>query len=250
MPHEYGLEGSKRLFPTYRHHRHSQLRLFENLVVFGILGERSKLSEAGPHSAWLRVSGGKEISGDLVRLTSIAGKVIPNSVKVDTLPAGHQPFRIRSMEVEVPNPGIQENLVPGIDPRDWRVHNNQPLNLVGVRRGVGVRDHVTDVVSSNKRLVVSQRGHNGAHVLGLSLFIVAIGRLGGAPNTTEIRHHYCMVLHEICGQRSPGIAIFCVPMNEHHYGPASARTHKNVCPFRALYGSLMKARGQGRGSLA
>jgi hypothetical protein len=80
--------------------------LLENLVVFGILGERSKLSEASPHSTRLRVSGGKEISGGLVRLTRIAGKIIPYPVKVDTLPACHQPFRIRSMEVEVPNPGI------------------------------------------------------------------------------------------------------------------------------------------------
>jgi hypothetical protein len=85
------------------------------------------LSEAGSHSAWLRVSGGKEISGGLVRLTRIAGKIIPYSVKVDTLPACHEAFRIRSMKVEVPNPWIQENLVPGITPGDWRVHNNQPL---------------------------------------------------------------------------------------------------------------------------
>src|SRR6266853_6955523 len=106
MTHDHSLQGTEGLLSTYRHHRHRYLRLFENLVVFGIPGERSKLSEAGPHSAWVRVSGGKEISSDLVRLTAIAGKVIPYSVKVDTLPACHQPFRVRSMEVEVPNAGI------------------------------------------------------------------------------------------------------------------------------------------------
>src|SRR6266699_5182646 len=106
MPHDYGLEGAKRLPPTYRHHRHRQLRLYEDLVVLRILGERSKLSEAGPHSAWLRVNGGKEISGGFVGPTWIAGKVIPYSVKVDTLPARHQPFCIRSREVEVPNARI------------------------------------------------------------------------------------------------------------------------------------------------
>src|ERR1700746_1356355 len=87
MPHDYGLGGTKRLLPTYRHHRHHELRLFENLIVFGILGERSKLSEPGPHSTWLRVSSGKEISSGLVRLTRIRRKVIPYPVKVDTLPA-------------------------------------------------------------------------------------------------------------------------------------------------------------------
>src|SRR5260370_30821890 len=106
MPHDYGLEGAKRLLPTYRHHRHRQLRLFEDLVVLRILGESRKLREPGPHSTWLRVSSGKKISGGFVRPTWIARKVIPYSVKVDTLPACHQPFFIRSMEVEVPNAGI------------------------------------------------------------------------------------------------------------------------------------------------
>src|SRR5437667_11765822 len=101
MPHDYGLEGAKRLLPTYRHHRHRQLRLFEDLVVLRILGESRKLSEPGPHPARLRISGSKEISGGVVRLTRIAGKVIPYPVKVDTLSACHQPFRVRSTEIEV-----------------------------------------------------------------------------------------------------------------------------------------------------
>src|SRR3984893_17743658 len=103
MPHDYGLEGAKRLPPTYRHHRHRQLGLFEGLVVLRILGESRKLREPGPHSTRLRVRSGKKISGDFVGPTWIAGKVIPYSVKVDTLPARHQPFCIRSIEVEVPN---------------------------------------------------------------------------------------------------------------------------------------------------
>src|SRR6266581_640109 len=106
MPHDYGLEGAKRLLPTYRHHRHRQLRLFEDLVVLRVLGESRKLREPGPHSTGLRVSGGIEISGGLVRLARIGGKVVPNPVTVNKLPASHQPFRIRSMEVEVPNAGI------------------------------------------------------------------------------------------------------------------------------------------------
>src|SRR6266581_3898796 len=80
--------------------------LFEDLVVLRILGECGKLREPCPHSTWLRVAGRKEISGGLVRLTRIAGTVVPYPVKVDTLPPFHQSFRIRSMEIEVPNPGI------------------------------------------------------------------------------------------------------------------------------------------------
>src|ERR1700730_13439164 len=113
MPHDDSLEGTEGLLSAYRHHGHSQLRLFEDLVVLRILGERGKLREPGSHSTWLRVSGGKEISGGLVRLTRIAGKVVPYPVKVNKLPTCHQPLRIRSMEVEVPNPGIVENLGQG-----------------------------------------------------------------------------------------------------------------------------------------
>jgi hypothetical protein len=79
--------------------------------------------------------------------------------------------------------------------------------------------------------------YDRTNILGLSLFIVTFGRLGGTPNATEVGHYYRMILHEICGQRSPRVAILSVPMDEHHYGPASSPTHKNVCPFRALYGS-------------
>src|SRR6266702_400972 len=138
MTHDHSLEGAEGLLSTYRHHRHRQLRLFENLVVLRILRESGKLREPGPHSTWLCVSGSKNISGGFVRFAWVGGKVVPNPVKVNTLPASHQAFRIRSMEVEVPDPGIQENLVPGINPRDGCVHNDQPLNFIGVNRGVDV----------------------------------------------------------------------------------------------------------------
>src|SRR6202165_2062532 len=250
MTHDHSLEGTEGLLSTHRHHRHGQLRLVEDLVVLCILGKRGKLRESGPHSTWLRLSGDKEISGGLVRLTRIAGKVVPYPVKVDTLPTCHQPLRIRSMEVEVPNPGILQNLAPGIDPGDRRVHNNQPLNLIGISRGVGGCNHVADGVSNNNCLVVSQRGHNGTHILGLSLLVVAVGGLGGPPNAAEVWHHYRMVLHEICGQRSPRIAIFRVPMDEYHNWTASSPTRKNICPFRGVYRLCLKARRQGGLSLA
>src|SRR5882762_5229938 len=118
MTHDHCLEGAEGFLSTHCHHRHRQLRLFEDLVVLRILGERGKLREPSPHSTRLRVSSSKEISGGLVRLTRIAGKVVPYPVKIDTLPACHQPFRIRSMEVEVPHSGFWrislQGSIPGI----------------------------------------------------------------------------------------------------------------------------------------
>src|SRR5713101_424603 len=169
VTHDHSLKGTERLLSTNRHHRHSQFGLFEDLVVLRILGEGGKLCEPGPHSAWLCVGRGKEISGVFVWFTWISSKVIPYPVKVDTLAACYQAFRIRSVKVEVPNSGILQNLTPRINPRNRCIHNDQPLNLVGVHRSIGVRDHIADIVSNNKCLVVSERGDNGTHILGLSL---------------------------------------------------------------------------------
>ena len=65
----------------------------------------------------------------------------------------------------------------------------------------------------------------------------------------SVRHDYHVVLHEICGQRSPRIAVFRVPMDEDHHGTASSPTPKNVCPFRAVDGLCLKAGRQGGLSL-
>src|SRR5437879_11723224 len=115
MTHNHSLQRTEGLLSTYRHHRHCQFRLFEDLIVLRILRESGKLREPGSHSTRLRVSGGKEISGGLVRLPSIGRKVIPTPVKVDTFPTRHRPFRTGSTKVEVPNPRIVENLAPGIN---------------------------------------------------------------------------------------------------------------------------------------
>src|SRR5258708_19575485 len=99
MPHDYGLEGAKRLLPTYRHHRHRQLRLFEDLVVLGILGESRKLREPGPHSTGLCVSGGKKISSGFVRLTWFALKSVPHPLKLNTPPPPPPPFPSRTTQI-------------------------------------------------------------------------------------------------------------------------------------------------------
>src|SRR5260370_5009626 len=99
MTHDHSMHGTKGLLSTYRHHRHSQLRFFKDPVVLCVLRERRKLSEPGPHPARLRISGSKEISGDVVRLTRIAGNVIPYPVKVATLSACDHPFSVRATAI-------------------------------------------------------------------------------------------------------------------------------------------------------
>src|ERR1700733_16179847 len=124
MTHDHSLQRTEGLLSANRHYRHGQLRLFEDLVVLRILRERGELRESCPHSTRLRISSGKEIPGVLVGLTRIPGKVVPYPVKIDSLPPCHQPFRIRPVKVEVPDPGILENLAPRFDPGNWSVHHH------------------------------------------------------------------------------------------------------------------------------
>src|ERR1700689_3577592 len=94
----------------------------ENFIVPCILGKRCELCKSSPHSPWLRVSGGKEISGRFVRFGGIAREVIPNSIEVDALTPSHEPFCIRTMKIEMPDSRVQQNLLPRLDPRNRCVH--------------------------------------------------------------------------------------------------------------------------------
>src|SRR5258708_37012683 len=104
MTHDHRLEGAEGLLSTYRHHRHRKLRLFENLVVLRILRVSGKLREPGPHSARLRVSDGKEISGGFVGLTRIGGKIISYFVGINTFPARPMPLPLRPSGREASKP--------------------------------------------------------------------------------------------------------------------------------------------------
>src|SRR5437660_11894601 len=68
ITHDHSLHGTERRLSTYRHHRHSQLRLFKDLVVVRIGRESGELSEPGAHPTWSVVSGSKDIAGGLVSL--------------------------------------------------------------------------------------------------------------------------------------------------------------------------------------
>src|SRR6202030_2940156 len=83
MTHDHSLQGTEGFLSTNRHHRHRQLGLFENLIIFRILRERGELREPCPHATRLSISSGKEIPGVLVRLPRIGGKVVPYPVKID-----------------------------------------------------------------------------------------------------------------------------------------------------------------------
>src|SRR6266705_938317 len=156
VTHDDRLQCSERLLPTNSQDGHRQFHLFEDFVVFHIGGECCELREASPHASGLCVGGCEEISGGFVRLRRIAREIVPDSVEVDALPTCDKPLGIRTVEVEMPDARILENRAPRLDAGNGSVHYNQTLNSVRVHRGVGVSDHVADVVSDDEGLVESE----------------------------------------------------------------------------------------------
>src|SRR5205807_8861822 len=99
--------------------------------------------------------GSVEISSGFVRFRQIAHENVPESVQIDSLPTCNKPLGVRAVEVEMPDARTKENRVPRLDAGNRRVHYDQTVNLVRVHRGVGVSDHVADVVSDDRGSVES-----------------------------------------------------------------------------------------------
>src|SRR4029077_3319069 len=52
------------------------------------------------------------------------------------------------------------------------------------------------------------------------------------------------ILHEICGQRSPGVTVLRITVNEDNHRPLSSPAHEDVRCFRAVNGFFLKTRWQ------
>ena len=53
-------------------------------------------------------------------MVGIAGEVIPDAIEVDALAAGYEALGVRAVEVEVPERGRDDDLVPRADAGDRR----------------------------------------------------------------------------------------------------------------------------------
>src|ERR1700756_1016224 len=87
VTHNHGLQSAERLLSAHSKHRHGELLLLEDSIIFRILRERGKLREPSSHSSWLCVGCCEEVSGCFVRFFRIGGEVIPDSVEVNAFAA-------------------------------------------------------------------------------------------------------------------------------------------------------------------
>ncbi len=109
---------------------------------------------------------------------------------------------------------IFDDVVPWGDAGNGCVHDDEAVDFVGVEGGVGVGDHVADVVRDDGGVVEAEGGDDGADVGGLSFLVVASGWAGGAADAAEIGYDDRVSFDEFGGERSPGVACFCVAVDE------------------------------------
>ena len=67
-------------------------------------------------------------------------------LEVDPFAAGHELERHFAVKVEMPQVTQQPDGFPIADAREERVHQDESIDFRRVLRGVGVRDHQSDVV--------------------------------------------------------------------------------------------------------
>ncbi len=85
----------------------------------------------------------------LVEVLRIGRELVPEAVEVDPLAALHEPFHVRAAEAEVPEQRVLQNLVPGADAGDRRVHQDQMADPARILGDEGVGDHVADIVGDH-----------------------------------------------------------------------------------------------------
>src|SRR6266436_6482959 len=198
------------------------------------LRECGELRKTRSHSSRLRVGRGEKVSRGLVWLAWITGEVIPNAIKIDTFPARDQPFRVRSVKVEMPDTRALQYFAPWIDSRNRRVHYDQPFYFIRIHCGVCISHHVSDVVRNHRRAVIPQRSHDSPDVLGLSLFVVTGFWLRRVSNPPEIGNDHRVVFHQVRGKRPPRIAVLRISVHKNNNGTVSPRTYENVRALRTV----------------
>src|SRR5690349_2539282 len=106
--------------------RHAQLAVGdERLVVDRVLIKGGELVEAGVHRAGLRIEPGVVFAGLLAEPARVGRELVPEPIEVDSLPSGHEPFSVRTLEGEMPEGTAANDLIPWPDARQRRIQENE-----------------------------------------------------------------------------------------------------------------------------
>src|ERR1700737_3683983 len=105
---------AEKLLGTDAKYRHGDLAALgeQRLVVGGVLAEYPKLLEGIVHRLRPCVQGSKVLPRIFIDPLRISGKLVPEAIEVDALPALHQPSLVRAPEIEVPQHRAANDVVP------------------------------------------------------------------------------------------------------------------------------------------
>lgn len=228
---------------AYGEDGHGEFRAGEDFVVFCVLGEGFEVLETSVHGSGFGVLGGVELSRGFVGLGGAGAEVVPDAVEVDALAALYEAVFVGTPEGEVPEPVVFDDVVPGRDAGEGRVHDDEAVDLVGVEGGIGVGDHDADVMRDDEGVVEAEGGDDGANVGCLSFFVAAAGGAGGTADAAEVGHDDGVGFDEFGGERSPGVAGFGVAVDEDDCGAGAGGADEDVCACGAMDELLFEGGG-------
>src|SRR5580700_11246605 len=113
------------------------------------------------------------VAGLLVDACRGCGQFIVKTIEQDAFASGDQAFHIWSPEVEVPDLGIFELVIPVAYPRQRRIHYDPSGHLRRVERCEGISDHIADVVGNESNSLNPELVENAGEIPSLSGLFVA-----------------------------------------------------------------------------
>ncbi len=116
----------------------------------------------------------------------------------------------------MPEQRTLEDLVPGPDSRDRRVHQHEMGHPLGLFGHEGVGDHVADIVGDHVDLAHVQGVQHAGDVLALGLLVIARGRVGREAHAAQVGDHHGVGPGQLDRQGLPHVAGFAVAVQQHH----------------------------------
>ena len=161
----------------------------------------------------------------LAEALRIGRELVPEAVEVDPLAAGDQPLGIRALEREMPERARADDLVPGPDPGQRRVHDHEAGDPPRKLRREGVADHVADVVGDEVGPVDRERIEDARDVPPLGLLVVAALGPGREAHAAQVGCDHGVIWGELGCERRPHVAGLAIAVQQQDRRPLAADAH-------------------------
>jgi len=107
----------------------------------------------------------------------IGRKLIPEPVQVDAFAALDQPLDVRAAEIEVPQSGAANDLVPRAYSGQRSIDNDPARHPRRKLCSQRIADHIADVMRDESGIRELQRVHHLRDIVGLRFLVVSVLRM-------------------------------------------------------------------------